>query len=76
MKVEKAEALERSGLWRRAARCWLEVMDRSIDEAERERVAQRRAYCITMANGISPGQRRYRKKLLHRVQKSADEYQI
>jgi len=27
MTAEKAEALERSGLWRCTAHCWLDVMD-------------------------------------------------
>ncbi|WP_199637834.1 PerC family transcriptional regulator [Serratia sp. PAMC26656] len=49
MTAKKTEALELAGLWRRAARCWLDVMDSSTDDAERERVAQRRERCIVVA---------------------------
>jgi PerC transcriptional activator. len=74
MTADKAEALELSGLWRRAARCWLDVMDRSTDDAERERIAQRRERCIAMADGVTPDQRRYQNKQRYREQNSAGGY--
>ncbi|ERK08599.1 transcriptional regulator, PerC family [Serratia fonticola AU-AP2C] len=74
MTAKKAEALELAGLWRRAARCWLDVMDNSSDDAERERIAQRREHCIAMANGITPDQRRYQNKQRYREQKAAGGY--
>lgn len=74
MAVKKAEALELAGLWRRAARCWLDVLDSSTDDAERERVALRREYCITMASGLTPDQRRNQKRQRYREQKSAGGY--
>ncbi|WP_432399744.1 PerC family transcriptional regulator [Pantoea allii] len=39
MKLEDsiAESLEQSGLWHRAARRWLSVMDATVDDAIRKR---------------------------------------
>lgn len=71
---EKAEKLENAGLWRRAARCWLDVMDASADDKERERIAARRQHCIDMASGITPDQRRYQNKQRYRQQKSGTGY--
>jgi hypothetical protein len=74
MTAEKAEAMERSGLWHRAARCWLDVLDSSTDDAELERVVLRREHCIAMTNGITPDQRRYHNKQRYREQKSVAGY--
>lgn len=74
MTAEKAETLELAGLWRRAARCWLDVMDSSTDDAEREQLALRRQHCIAMANGITPDQRRYQNKQRYREQQSGAGY--
>lgn len=43
---EKAEALERAGLYRRASARWLEVFDRSVSEKERDWIRQRRNDCL------------------------------
>ncbi|EPA9245099.1 ANR family transcriptional regulator [Yersinia kristensenii] len=40
-----AQELERKGMWRRAARRWLEVFDNAHDEKVREAAARRRDYC-------------------------------
>lgn len=50
----KAEWLESKGLWRRAARRWLEVMDESGSDKIRSAAADRRNYCDRMAS--TPGQ--------------------
>jgi len=38
----RAEALEAAGLYRRAARRWLEVFDKRVADAERDWLRQRR----------------------------------
>lgn len=43
---EKAETLERAGLYRRASARWLEVFDRSMSEKERDWIRQRRNACL------------------------------
>ena len=45
----KAEALERAGLYRRAASRWLAVFDRCKDESKRELIAKRREACLEKA---------------------------
>jgi hypothetical protein len=47
-----AEKLEAAGLWRRAARQWLTVLDilPTSQEQRRSHVIGRRAECITMGN--------------------------
>lgn len=43
-----AEKLELSGLWRRAASRWLNIMQRySLNDEQREWVRQRRLYCYS-----------------------------
>lgn len=49
---ETAERLEKRGLWRRAARRWLDVMDCTTDEKLREAAALRRNHCQRMATGV------------------------
>lgn len=70
---EKTKALEQAGLWRRAARCWLDVMDITTDDKDREHIAARRQHCIGMANGITPDQRRYQNKQRYREQARLDQ---
>lgn len=72
--TEKAKALEKSGLWRRAARCWLDVMDASSDDKERERIASHRQRCMNMASNITPEQQRNKNKQRYRDQKSGAGY--
>lgn len=50
-----AEALERAGLWRRAATRWLHIFDRVETDRARERIAQRREACLRMASGATDG---------------------
>ncbi|EAO2685989.1 PerC family transcriptional regulator [Salmonella enterica] len=45
-----AEALERAGLWRRAATCWLHVFDSLNSDKGRERIAQRREAYLLIAS--------------------------
>ncbi|EMW2838927.1 MULTISPECIES: PerC family transcriptional regulator [Yersinia] len=54
----KAETLELSGYWRRAATQWLVVMDCSTDESEREKIAQRRDHCLRRSTGTPEDRRR------------------
>ena len=46
-----AEALERAGLWRRAACRWLHIFDQLESDWARERIALRREACLLMAGG-------------------------
>lgn len=48
----QAQALESAGLWRRAARQWLTVLDNlpATQEQQRSNVIARRARCIGMGN--------------------------
>ncbi|ECU9385519.1 TPA: PerC family transcriptional regulator [Salmonella enterica subsp. diarizonae serovar 61:l,v:z35] len=49
-----AEALERAGLYRRAARRWLEVLDECPPGEGREWLAARRHRCLTRAGRPEP----------------------
>ncbi|EGL0308520.1 PerC family transcriptional regulator [Salmonella enterica] len=49
-----AEALEAAGLYRRAARRWLEVLDRCRDSEERAWLAARRSQCLENARKPEP----------------------
>ncbi|EAW1322208.1 PerC family transcriptional regulator [Salmonella enterica subsp. diarizonae] len=49
-----AEALEAAGLYRRAARRWLEVLDRCLDCEERAWLATRRSQCLEKARKPEP----------------------
>lgn len=49
-----AEALESAGLYRRAARRWLEVLDRCGDSEERAWLAARRCQCLENARKPEP----------------------
>ncbi|MBF7979186.1 MULTISPECIES: PerC family transcriptional regulator [Rahnella] len=57
MKVRdaRAEVLEAAGLYRRAARRWLEVFDSRIDEGERDWLRQRRNACLRRVTRIKKG---------------------
>lgn len=48
-----AEALERAGLWRRAATRWLHIFDRVETDRARERIALRREACLRMASNAA-----------------------
>lgn len=54
---EIAEALEKKGLWRRAAARWLVVLDSALDEKTREAASLRRNHCSRMAIGAKPDSR-------------------
>ncbi|AOR64838.1 PerC family transcriptional regulator [Pectobacterium wasabiae] len=47
--IELAKQLEEKQLWRRAARQWLTVMDRTKGTTERGLVATRRSICLGRA---------------------------
>lgn len=50
---EVAQKLEASGLWRRAASRWLDVMQRhALTDQQRERIRQHRKYCLSCAKPI------------------------
>ncbi|EDS7589344.1 PerC family transcriptional regulator [Salmonella enterica subsp. diarizonae] len=49
-----AEALEAAGLYRRAARRWLDVLDRCSDSEERAWLAARRSQCLENARKPEP----------------------
>ncbi|ELJ4218289.1 PerC family transcriptional regulator [Salmonella enterica] len=46
---ETAEKLEQRGLWRRAARRWLDVLHSVTDEKLQEAAVLRRNHCQSMA---------------------------
>lgn len=48
--MERAQSLEDAGLWRRAARRWLELLDEALDDDTREYIVRHRYYCLTMAD--------------------------
>ncbi|EBN4581198.1 PerC family transcriptional regulator [Salmonella enterica] len=54
-----AEALEAAGLYRRAARRWLEVLDRCRDSEERAWLASRRCQCLEKARKPEPAAERF-----------------
>lgn len=45
VKNRTAENLEKKGLWRRAATCWLSIMDHCHTAEEQDWVRRRRNYC-------------------------------
>ncbi|BAN98324.1 perC family transcriptional regulator [Plautia stali symbiont] len=68
LKDTVAESLERRGLWRRAARRWLTVMDQITEDAEREAIVCRRERCLCMAANITPDGRRSETRRLDKIQ--------
>ncbi|MGX9400387.1 MULTISPECIES: PerC family transcriptional regulator [Pantoea] len=68
LKDTVAESLERRGLWRRAARRWLTVMDQITEDAEREAIARRRERCLDMAANLTPDGRRSETRRLYKIQ--------
>ncbi|MBN6032915.1 PerC family transcriptional regulator [Pantoea ananatis] len=75
MKLEDsiAESLEKRGLWHRAARRWLAVMDGSKEDAEREWIARRREHCLNMAADIAPDGRRAETRRLYKARQRYNE---
>ena len=69
MKLEDsiAESLEKRGLWHRAARRWLSVMDATADEVIREMIARRREHCMSMAADLPPDRRRAESRRLYKA---------
>ena len=55
---QRALRLERLGLWRRAARCWLAEMDACVDAERREWLVRRREVCLARAHAPTQEQRR------------------
>ncbi|EGS1129232.1 PerC family transcriptional regulator [Salmonella bongori] len=53
LRDEIAEALERAGLWRRAATRWLHVFDSLNSDKGREHIAQRREACLLIASSYA-----------------------
>jgi hypothetical protein len=68
LKDTVAESLETRGLWRRAARRWLTVMDQVTEDAEREAIARRRERCLGLAANITPDGRRTETRRLYKIQ--------
>ncbi|EFT4511348.1 PerC family transcriptional regulator [Salmonella enterica subsp. enterica serovar Stanley] len=54
-----AEALEAAGLYRRAARRWLDVLDRCRDSEERTWLAARRSQCLENVRKPEPTAERF-----------------
>ncbi|HGB5418503.1 TPA: PerC family transcriptional regulator [Salmonella enterica subsp. enterica serovar Muenchen] len=54
-----AEALEAAGFYRRAARRWLDVLDRCRDSEERAWLAARRSQCLENARKPEPTAERF-----------------
>jgi len=59
-----AEALERAGLWRRAATRWLHIFDCVETDRARERIALRREACLRMASNEAGTKRHKRFQML------------
>lgn len=47
VKNRTAENLEKKGLWRRAATCWLSIMEQCHTAEEQDWVRRRRNYCLS-----------------------------
>lgn len=61
-----AQALERAGLWQRAATCWLFIFDRLSTDYTREHIAFRREACLLMAyDNAAKATVYYRKPVVH-----------
>ncbi|BBL32423.1 PerC family transcriptional regulator [Pantoea ananatis] len=68
-----AESLEKRGLWHRAARRWLTVMDGTGDDTERELIARRREHCLSMAANLPPDGRRAETRRLYKARQRYNE---
>ncbi|PKC41351.1 peptide chain release factor H [Pantoea ananatis 15320] len=68
-----AESLEKRGLWHRAARRWLTVMDGTGDDTERELIARRREHCLSMAANLPPDERRAETRRLYKARQRYNE---
>ncbi|KHE02858.1 peptide chain release factor H [Pantoea stewartii] len=62
-----AQPLEQRGLWHRAARRWLTVMDGTGDDTERGMIARRHEHCLSMAANLPPDGRRAESKRLYKA---------
>ncbi|WP_205955875.1 PerC family transcriptional regulator [Pantoea stewartii] len=70
-----AKSMEQRGLWRRAARRWLTVMDTTMDDAMREIKARRREHCLSMAANLPPdGHRAESRRLCKAWQRYKEGY--
>lgn len=63
-----AESLEERGLWRRAARRWLTVLDNITEDAERDAIVRRRERCLGLAANLTPDGRRSETRRLYKIQ--------
>ncbi|MGP2503818.1 PerC family transcriptional regulator [Pantoea ananatis] len=68
-----AESLEQRGLWHRAARRWLTVMDATMDDAMREMLARQREHCLSMAVNLPPDGRRAESRRLYKARQRYNE---
>lgn len=68
-----AESLEQRGLWHRAARRWLTVMDATLDDAMREMIARRREHCLSMAANLPPDGRRAESRRQYKARQRYNE---
>ncbi|MEB6535926.1 PerC family transcriptional regulator [Pantoea stewartii] len=75
MKLEDstAQSLEQRGLWHRAARRWLTVMDGTGDDTARELIVRRREHCLSMAANLPPDGRRAESKRLYKARQRCNE---
>lgn len=62
-----AQALERAGLWRRAATRWLLIFDKLDTDYAREQIALRREACLLMADDKAEGDTGAKRRKIYRV---------
>ncbi|MEG0210535.1 PerC family transcriptional regulator [Hafnia sp.] len=72
--MERAQWLEDAGLWRRAARRWLDLLDKALDDDAREQIVRQRYYCLMMADTsvLEPASTRKRTAIWHLSDGGAD----
>ncbi|MDK9354853.1 PerC family transcriptional regulator [Lelliottia sp. V106_10] len=62
-----AQALERAGLWRRAATRWLLIFDKLDTDYAREQIALRREACLLMSGDITEDDTGAKRRKSHRL---------